>query len=86
MYVIAYDISDDKERNLVAKKIEDYGERVQKSVWICDISSSKLNILRKKLYDANITTGYIHIWLTQNEPYLIDQEKLAPTKNFAHFL
>ena len=86
MYIVAYDISDSKERNLVAKKIECYGERIQKSVWTCDVSSLKINKLREKLADLKINTGYIHIWQTQNEPLKIGAIELIPEIKFVHFL
>ncbi|MDN5338425.1 MAG: CRISPR-associated protein Cas2 [Thermotogaceae bacterium] len=34
-YIISYDISDTKKRNKVAKVLEEYGERIQYSVFIC---------------------------------------------------
>lgn len=41
-YVIAYDITDDHRRNQVAKFLEGWGRRVQKSVFECDLSSNEL--------------------------------------------
>jgi len=38
MYIVAYDISKARERNNVIKVLSDYGERVQESVWICEVS------------------------------------------------
>ena len=38
MYIVAYDISKTRERNSVIKVLSDYGERVQESVWICDMN------------------------------------------------
>ena len=37
MYVISYDISENKIRNKVAKILEGYGKRIQYSVFECDI-------------------------------------------------
>ena len=38
LHLIAYDISDHKRLRRVAKICEDYGRRVEKSVFECDIS------------------------------------------------
>lgn len=34
-YIISYDVSDNKKRNKVAKILEEYGERMQYSVFVC---------------------------------------------------
>ena len=41
MYIVAYDISKTRERNSVIKVLSDYGERVQESVWICDMNAAE---------------------------------------------
>ncbi len=41
-YVIAYDITDDRRRQRVAKFLEDWGRRVQKSVFECELSLEEL--------------------------------------------
>ena len=46
MYVVSYDISSDKTRNKVSKKLLDYGKRVQYSVFECDIDTR----MYKKMY------------------------------------
>ncbi len=43
VHIVAYDIADARERNRVAKALADFGERVQKSVWI----SMRRSVLRK---------------------------------------
>lgn len=57
MYLISYDLSSDRIRNKVAKTLENYGRRVQYSVFECRISDSQLN----KLY------GQLAILLSENE-------------------
>jgi CRISPR-associated protein Cas2 len=47
--VICYDIPDDKRRNRVGKLLEGYGERVQKSVFECDLKPDFLTLLKKRL-------------------------------------
>lgn len=51
--VVTYDIIDDKRRNRVAKTMEDYGIRVQYSVFEC--------ILEEKLLEEMINTLEAHI-------------------------
>jgi len=38
IWMLAYDISDNKRRRSVAKRLEDYGSRVQYSVFECRLS------------------------------------------------
>ena len=49
MYVVSYDIEKDKIRNKVAKKLEDFGRRVQYSVFECRINESQFNRLYEGL-------------------------------------
>ena len=35
-YVIAYDISDDRRRSQVAAVLQAYGDRIQRSVFVCN--------------------------------------------------
>ncbi len=38
--VVSYDIVDDRRRNRLAKVLQDYGHRVQKSVFECELDES----------------------------------------------
>lgn len=49
MYLIAYDITDGGRLRAVAKVLNRYGYRVQKSVFECDISKQQYNKLKAKL-------------------------------------
>lgn len=49
MYVVSYDLSNNKLRNKVAKELENYGRRVQYSVFECRISKKQMEQLYKKL-------------------------------------
>ena len=54
--VISYDIQDDKKRVKVAKLLENYGTRVQYSVFECLISKEQLKKIMeetKKIIDLN---------------------------------
>lgn len=41
-FLIAYDISDPQRLRQICKTMEEYGERLQYSVFICDLSRSEL--------------------------------------------
>ncbi|HOK79950.1 MAG TPA: CRISPR-associated endonuclease Cas2 [bacterium] len=47
--VISYDITDDKRRNKVAKVLENYGARVQYSVFECILEKEKFFELQEQL-------------------------------------
>lgn len=49
LYVIAYDIPDDKRRGKIAALLEGYGARVQKSVFEADLDERGYVDLRKRL-------------------------------------
>jgi len=48
-YVISYDISDDAVRTRVAEAVDDYGVRVQYSVFECTLTGPDLSKLRGRL-------------------------------------
>lgn len=49
MFLITYDISSPKRLRRVARLMEKYGGRAQKSVFECDLSNERLFQLQKKL-------------------------------------
>ncbi len=52
-YIITYDITNDKIRNKIAGILEDYGVRVQYSVFECWLENDeKLNLLIKNLEET----------------------------------
>ena len=51
--VVSYDIADNNKRNRMANLLLDYGRRVQKSVFECDLGKKNLSQMIKK------ATGYI---------------------------
>ncbi|MBQ7724406.1 MAG: CRISPR-associated endonuclease Cas2 [Lachnospiraceae bacterium] len=55
MYLVSYDIEKTKIRNKIAKTLENYGERVQYSVFECRITAKQLDELYAKL--AKIMSG-----------------------------
>lgn len=48
-YTVAYDITDDKRRNKVAKILKDFGSRIQYSVFECNTDRRALLRLRSRL-------------------------------------
>lgn len=86
MYVVAYDITNNKERKKIADILNNYGERVQKSVFVCDIKFNTFDKLKNQLERQTIKTGNVHIWLTQSPPWKIGAEETMPEKKWVHCL
>jgi CRISPR-associated protein Cas2 len=49
LYVVAYDITCDKRRYKISNLLEGYGQRVQYSVFECQLTHAKFKELRKRL-------------------------------------
>lgn len=47
--VVSYDIPDDKRRSLVARILEGYGYRVQKSVFECEVTQELYEKMKKRV-------------------------------------
>ncbi len=47
--LVAYDISDDRRRTRVMKLLQGYGQRVQYSVFECDLTPQQYAALRREL-------------------------------------
>lgn len=61
-YVVAYDISSNKERDKVSKLLRNYGFRDQKSVFVCKLSKSAKNKLEYELNKLEIRSGVVKIY------------------------
>ncbi len=62
-YVISYDISDDRKRNAMAKLLERYGRRVQKSVFECLVDEKTyLEIKRKASLIIDMETDSVRFY------------------------
>jgi len=48
-FVVAYDIADDRRRERVASELENFGERVQRSVFECHLTVAQGRELQKRL-------------------------------------
>lgn len=50
-YLVAYDISGDRRRSRVARRLREFGDRVQYSVFVVDVRPARLVRLRGMLED-----------------------------------
>ena len=48
-YIISYDITNDRKRTKVSKKLEGYGVRMQYSLFECDLKANDLRKLKKQI-------------------------------------
>ncbi|MEM5777454.1 MAG: CRISPR-associated endonuclease Cas2 [Candidatus Aenigmatarchaeota archaeon] len=53
IHIVTYDIQDDKIRNRASKILEDYGIRVQESVFECNLDSAKYSEMLGRLKELN---------------------------------
>ena len=49
MYLVSYDITDDRRRAKIAKELENFGTRVQYSVFECDLDRKRFDELYNRL-------------------------------------
>ncbi|XOF33089.1 MAG: CRISPR-associated endonuclease Cas2 [Candidatus Electrothrix sp. YB6] len=61
-YVIAYDISSQRERSRVSKVLTEYGFRVQKSVFECSLSAGGKAKMAAELAQLDLQSGYLYIY------------------------
>ena len=57
LILISYDITDDKKRTKLAKKLKDFGPRVQYSVFEADVKKQELEKLKNVLDDIKLENG-----------------------------
>ena len=90
-YIVAYDISDDKKRNKLSTLLNNYGIRVQYSLYEIEINKTKLKhlinkIKEQKLFDTqsdSIRFYYIHESILQNAFDLVtDRQPFEELKLF----
>ena len=53
-YIFCYDITDNRRRNQISKALEQFGLRVQKSIFQCDISLEKAHEIKSTLLEIMI--------------------------------
>lgn len=63
LYLVSYDIPDDKRRTRVSKLLEAHGLRVQYSVFECEISPSQYQRLRSQLeYQLDLREDSLRVY------------------------
>lgn len=60
-YLVCYDVTEDRERDRVAKVVGAYGLRIQLSVFECRLSRTALVALRRQLEALQLRTGGVII-------------------------
>ncbi len=58
-YVLAYDVTDDRERARVSKVLAGYGFRVQKSVFECRLTRGAREGLLRRIEGLHLETGFV---------------------------
>lgn len=63
LIIVSYDIVDDKRRIKLAKKLCDFGKRVQYSVFECDLSREQIkDLTQKALKQINLEEDSLRIY------------------------
>lgn len=70
IYIITYDIGDNKHRNKISDLLEEYGVRVQESVFECNLTKSLYENLLAKLSKLCNQSVNIRIYPVCKECYL----------------
>jgi CRISPR-associated protein Cas2 len=61
--IIAYDIADNRRRHKLATTLQYWGERVQRSVFVCTISPRDLRTLRRSIVRIiDVDADSVHIF------------------------
>lgn len=60
-YLVCYDVTLDRERDRVARVVQEFGLRLQFSVFECRLSRSALSTLRRRIEDLALTSGSVLI-------------------------
>lgn len=67
LYIASYDLEDDRERSRVAKVLEGFGVRVQKSVFECRLTKTALRQLSGRLGDLGMKTGNVLVYRAERD-------------------
>lgn len=81
-YIISYDIADTAIRNRLSRILEEFGERVQFSVFECDLSPDQYSNLLSKLKAASLLKGIkgYKVFFYKVEPHLTKGIKRVGSK------
>lgn len=87
MYLVSYDISSDRRRKKIANILENYGKRIQYSVFECDLDEKRYTKLYQEIVKetADMESGSVRFYyLCANcvpKARLIGQDKPSVFKN-----
>ena len=73
LFLIIYDIVDNKKRSKVAKILEGFGARVQYSAFECRLTTQQFKRMKKQLYDCTSNEDNLRIYELSNN-YQPDKE------------
>lgn len=81
-YVVSYDVSSTRMRNLISKTLEEFGERVQFSVFECELDRDQYSNLIAKLKSKSLLKGVkgCKISFYKVEPHLVPKIRRVGTK------
>ncbi|MBL9139559.1 MAG: CRISPR-associated endonuclease Cas2 [Verrucomicrobiales bacterium] len=65
LYLAVYDVSEDRERNAVAKVLEGFGIRVQKSAFECRLTRGSRATLERRLESLRLQSGFVLLYRLQ---------------------
>ena len=88
-YVVAYDLRDDSEREKVARILQGFGSRVQKSVFECRLSVGMRARLAARLQALELASGGVLVYRLNDRSRAIaigDCPGYADEEPFAHVL
>lgn len=63
-YLVTYDVADDKRRAKIMRALEDHGDRLQYSVFRCDLNARELLQLKRTLHEL--------VHHTQDQALIVD--------------
>ncbi len=63
MYLVCYDITDDRERRRIGKLLEGFGVRVQRSVFECCLTAHGYQEMIAQLTALDIVSGHVAVYL-----------------------
>lgn len=61
-YVAVYDVTEDRERTRIAKILQGFGFRVQKSVFEIRLTKASKETLKKRLEELNLESGCVFLY------------------------
>ena len=83
--IVSYDISDNKRRRMVAKILEEFGERVQYSVFECILNKTKLGHLKQALSHVTLEGEESIIIYTIKSSHYLEKWRRRPKTKFKKF-